>query len=85
MKSFISLFVTSAFLLLSPVKCEVPSIDFIEDQLFSSTIYYLMLEAFWEGMGWPTLYDNADTCREGVSDLFDDFYRLNVNHTTSDS
>jgi len=36
-------------------------------------------------MNWPTLYENADGCRIAASELFDDFYRLNYNHTTSDS
>lgn len=83
MKSVLSLWIACAILLMGTAHCAVPDVDFIEDQLFSNTDYYNILEAFWEGMGWPTLYENADGCREAISALFDDFYKLNYNHTTS--
>ena len=77
MKSVKSLFTIGVLLLLGTVNCQVPEVDWIEDQLFSETLYYDIFEAFWEGMGWPTLYENADNCRIAVSALFDDFYYLN--------
>ena len=34
-------------------------------------------------MGWKDDYPNADSCRVAVSDFFNDFYFLNVNHTAT--
>jgi hypothetical protein len=75
----------TVLMMTAPTVAQVADEDFIEDKLFSSTQYYLILEAFFEGMGWPALYDNADGCRNAVSGFFDDFYRLKVNATSSDT
>ena len=63
----------------------VPKENFIEDILFTETLYYEILEAFFEGMGWPALYENADSCRLAISDFFDDFHKLKNNQTATES
>lgn len=57
--------------------------NMVEDNWFNNSIYYKILEAFWDGMGWKDDYPNADSCRVAVSDFFNDFYFLNVNHTAT--
>ena len=63
----------------------VPGENYIEDILFTETLYFDILEAFWEGMGWPALYENGDTCRIAIGEFLDDFHRLKNNATSTDS
>ena len=62
----------------------MPKENFIEDLLFSETLYYDILEAFFDGMGWPSLYENADSCRVAIGDYLDDFYKLKNNVTATE-
>lgn len=57
--------------------------NIVEDNYFDSTQYYDILDAFWDGMGWKSLYPNADGCRVAVSSFFNDFYFLDQNHTAT--
>ena len=42
-----------------------------------------MLEAFFEGMNLAIKYDNAQVCMLAFTSLMDDFYFMNINHTTA--
>lgn len=44
-----------------------------------------MVEAYWDGMGWPALYENADSCREAIGEFLDDFHKLKNNQTATDA
>jgi len=62
---------------------DLDHLNIIEETWFSNTDYYDVLEAFWDGMSWPTTYPNADSCREQLSALLTDFYFLDQNHTSN--
>ena len=43
---------------------DIEHANIVEETWFSNTDYYDILEAFFDGMSWPTTYPNADACRE---------------------
>ncbi len=60
-----------------------PHVDLVTEKFFSDSIYFELLEAFFEGMNWPTKYENSENCRLSFSALLDDFFFMAKNRTAA--
>jgi hypothetical protein len=58
-------------------------VNIVTQDFFSNTVYYDLVKGFFDGAQMPSKYDNADSCRIAFSAMMDDFYFMNINHTTS--
>mmetsp|Transcript_16610 Transcript_16610/g.28296 ORF Transcript_16610/g.28296 Transcript_16610/m.28296 type:complete len:99 (-) Transcript_16610:1177-1473(-) len=57
--------------------------DIVSEDYFANTMYFQAVEAFFDGMDWPTKYDNSEACFLTFSAFLNDFHFMYNNHTTA--